>query len=287
MKVQDYSKLTFLLLAILIFAQTTQTLAQQSQDEYWNRDYWAISNPQNDPNNIDVTVSTAYVTKYIWRGFDMFDDHAAIQPAIDMDWFDTGFSTGVWNSIPLSGGSVRDQEMRYIVAYSGSLWRDAAHTTDYSIVWTYYDFTNAPSSYRDAQEGGLQLTWPRLIPTQQGHIVPSYYIGKLRPAETNAANRNQGGWIHILGLGYDFPLYGLGAEQQLVHLSSELIYNDGMAAAARNVDHNFSHVVLGVSSIVQSENLTVTPALYYQISMENTVNDEDEIWCAITFAYKF
>ena len=180
---------------------------------------------------------------------------------------------------------MNDQEMRYYVAYNGSLWQDTPNVTNYSAIWTYYDFLNIRSDNRDAQEGGAHFSWPRLIPMPKGYLVPNYYIGKLWSARTGAVNRTQGGWIHILGLGYDFPLYGIGAEQQLVHLSAELVYNDGLGLG--NEDHDFSHFVLGVSSLVKAQDLAVIPAVYYQISIEDSLNTEDEIWFAITLKHKF
>ncbi len=33
--------------------------------------------------------------------------------------------------------------------------------------------------------------------------------------------------------------------------------------------------------------LTVTPALYYQISLDDSVNDEDELWGGLSVSYRF
>jgi hypothetical protein len=284
MKLQKYRAITFLLFAFFVITPSIRALAQQWEAEYWDRDFWETSKDEKE-EIFEVAVSATYASQYIWRGFDKFNDKGALQPSIDLSWRDTGISAGIWSALPLSGGSVNNQEMRYFAAYSGSLWKDTAHVTNYSAIWTYYDFHKVSSDVKDAYEGGVNLSWPRLIPMSEGYLVPRYYIGNLWPAKSGAVNRTEGGWIHILGFGYVFPVYGAGAERQLVHLSSELVYNDGQGPG--NVNHDFSHAVLGVSSVIKSVYLTMIPSVNYQISLEDTVNDEDELWFTITFKYKF
>ncbi|GAF74314.1 unnamed protein product, partial [marine sediment metagenome] len=92
--------------------------------------------------------------------------------------------------------------------------------------------------------------------------------------------------FHIFGLGYDWTVADLLPEtpEQILHLSADLVYNGGVFGA----DHDWSHMVFGVSTDFEvADNLTFTPALYYQASIENTVNTQDEVWVGLSMKYKF
>jgi len=59
--------------------------------------------------DLGVTVDATWVSKYIWRGFDVLDDKAAFQPSIDFDLWDTGFHFTIWTSwagASKNGGSI-------------------------------------------------------------------------------------------------------------------------------------------------------------------------------------
>jgi long-subunit fatty acid transport protein len=67
-----------------------------------------------------------------------------------------------------------------------------------------------------------------------------------------------------------------------------LVYNDGVGPAGQDVDHDWSNAVFGVSTDIDlDKNLTFTPGIYYQISMDKSVNDEDEFWSTFGLKYKF
>ena len=88
----------------------------------------------DEAEKLAIDIDATYVSKYIWRGYDLFDDHAAFQPSMNLDIFDTGFSVNFWGSIPMGSGSnvhemVTDginmlQEYDYTFAYSTSLFED-------------------------------------------------------------------------------------------------------------------------------------------------------------------
>jgi hypothetical protein len=66
----------------------------------------------------------------------------------------------------------------------------------------------------------------------------------------------------------------------------DLVYNDGVGAA--NVDHDWSHVLFGISTdFTVAENLTFTPAFYFQRSMDDSVNTSNEYWVTLSLAYMF
>jgi uncharacterized protein (TIGR02001 family) len=243
-----------------------------------------------EEGELGVTLDVTYVSRYIWRGIDLYaNDHSAIQPSIDLDLWGSGFGVKVWDSMSNGGGSYVDsEEMDIIIYYGSSLLEGDALQTDYTLGWMYYSYPDAPKQIsgstgrggRDAEEIFASFSWPNICPAG---IVPSYTYIYMWPAEggSNSAFRKCDGSIHVFGLGYDVDVEG-----QPVNLSVAATYNDG--TYLRTVKHDWSHIVWGISSAFPvAENLTFTPGFYYQTSMEDTVNTEDEYWTSLSLTYKF
>ena len=75
-------------------------------------------------------------------------------------------------------------------------------------------------------------------------------------------------------------------EDQVVNLSVNAVYNAGTYGKA--VDHDWSHIVWGASTAIPvAQNLTFTPGIYYQTSMEDSVNKSDEYWTSLSLTYTF
>lgn len=242
---------------------------------------------QAEETELGVTIDATYVSKYIWHGFNFYGhDNAAFQPSIDVDLWGTGFGVTLWHSRAFRSGFSDLEEFDYIVYYGNSAFEDTPYAMDYTVSWLYYDFINASSKDSDLQELMTQLSWPNLLPCD---IVPSYTIGKLWAAQSGSAIlKGIGGWVHVLGLGYDWTMPGIlpDSSEQVVNLMADLTYNDGYGAAG--VDHDWSHATVGASTSFEvADNLNFTPTVYYQLSMDDSVNDEDEIWTSLSLAYKF
>jgi hypothetical protein len=115
-------------------------------------------------------------------------------------------------------------------------------------------------------------------------IVPSYAIIKTWSAKGGGANRAAGGFIHVFGLGYQYTCPDL--PELPLDLSCAAVYNDGTYGTT--VDHDWSHVLWGVSTTIDCPGGgTITPALYYQTSMDDSVNTEDELWMGISYGLSF
>ena len=54
----------------------------------------AIAEEEESPT-LGVTLDSTFVSKYMWRGYDILGDHGAWQPSVDLDLFGTGFSLNV------------------------------------------------------------------------------------------------------------------------------------------------------------------------------------------------
>ncbi|HEV59022.1 MAG TPA: hypothetical protein ENN87_16250 [Phycisphaerales bacterium] len=249
-------------------------------------------------SDLGVTVDATWVSKYIWRGFDMLDDKAALQPSIDLDFWGTGLYFNAWGSWAGSGGStsfstVNREEWRFTLGYKGSTMEGDPGQVNYALNWVSYTFPDEPTKARDRQEFNLDLSWPRLL---GAGMTPHYQLIYTTPTrgvpiarvvrakgEPDALMR-EAGFLHVFGLTYDAPLSG---PVQKLSFSADVVYNDG--AYGKDVDHDWSHVVWGVAAPMRCPwtGGLFTPALYYQTSMDDSVNKNDEFWTGLSYTYKF
>jgi hypothetical protein len=161
-----------------------------------------------------------------------------------------------------------------------------------NISWIYHHFPDSPRNVANSQEIEAEFEWPEIFPWG---VIPRYIVSSEWPAGSSYENRNEGGWIHLFGIGYDLSMPGLleNRAEQDVHLSADIAYNDGTGAncnaqANTGVDHDWSHAVFGMTTDFEvSDDLTFIPGTYYQVSMEDSVNNSDEYWISLTLAYKF
>jgi hypothetical protein len=258
---------------------------------------------QAQEGELGATLDVTYRSSYIWRGFDYYaEDDPSLEASIDLDLYGSGFGVIVLNRQPLSGGHENAKNLNATLYYSNKLYETEAYATNYTLAWTYYGFPDEPKAgskthssaqAADMQDIVLALSWPSICPAG---FVPSYTVLTMWPSEGDSAASGNSGWAHILGLGYDLAVQGIlpDTPEQILNLSAALVYNDGTApgvvinAASGSVDHDWSHAVFGVSTDFNiADNLSVTPGGYYQLSMEDTVNDEDEIWLTVSMKYKF
>jgi len=240
------------------------------------------------------TFDVTFLSSHIWRGFDVYSsNHPAIQPSLDLDLYGTGFGVKLLHSRALTDGHENDEGLELTLYYGNNLFEGEAYTTDYKLGWVYYNYPDEPVRAAHMQEIFASFSLPELCPAG---VVPSYTIVRMWPSKSNSMVNTNGGWLHIMGLGYDLTVPGVLPEipEQILHLSAELVYNDGAAPGSVNppggvmIDQDWSHAVLGFSTEFDlAENVSLTPGIYHQLSMEDTVNSEDEWWLSLGLSYKF
>jgi len=265
-------KKVILLTAVILLSATTFTQAQEE---------------------LTGTIDVTYLSQYIWHGIEMYGQQSAIQPSIDLDLYGTGLGLNVLMLRANSSGHEASEELRYTLTYDNSLYEYETYATDYQIGWMYYHYPDGPqrsvlgTNYEsnDLQEFYATLSWPEICP--EG-VVPSYTVIKMWASEEGSPSNSVSGWLHVLGLGYDLPVEGLlpDTPEQILNLSAAMVYNDDVSDLPSYSD--WSHAVFGVTTGFDLGNdCTFTPGLYYQSSMENTVNPSDEFWCSLGVSYAF
>lgn len=240
----------------------------------------SLSQEEEESQKWAITADMTLVTKYLWHGYDLFDDHGAYQPSVNWDLFDTGFSVNVWGSFPFGSGNEVFKELDYTIAYGTTLFEEEPYAVDLGVNFIYYDFPRVGSRYvPDTHEVDVRIALPNLVKIGESALVPSYYGGKLWPADSGLGFEVSGGY-HALGLGYDFKVPGI---EHVLSLSGDINYNDGIFGA----DHDWSHATLGLSTSFEVGPVSLTPFISYQISMDNSVNVDDEFWGGLSVSMSF
>lgn len=247
-----------------------------------------ICSAMNTPlGEVAVDFDATWNTKYLWRGFDLLDDKAAFQPSVNMD-FGNGLSFNLWSSFAgasKNGGSlstVDADEMNYTLTYSNSVYEGQPSAMDYAVSWIYYDFTDTASNVADAQEFNIDFAFPEICP---GRTVPHYQVIYMWSAQGGGPSNDIEGFIHVFGIGYDFTVSEL---EQPISFSADITYNDNAGAETGDIDHDWSHITWGLSTSIDCPaGGTITPAIYYQTSMDDSVNKSDEFYAGISYGISF
>jgi hypothetical protein len=242
-------------------------------------------------------VDLTWTSKYIWRGFDVYGDKAAIHPTIDLDLFGTGFHFSTEAHRANSSGHENTERWDYTLYYLGRIFEDEPYATNYRVGYVYYNYPDMSSHTTDSidlQELHAIFSWPKILGIEG--LVPTYCLVKLSPANSGTivgANSPFGGtasgFAHIFMLDYGLPVASpITGDTMTLNLHSEFVYNDGVSPLGTNVDHDWSNAVFGVTTNFDlGNNLTLTPGVYWQSSWDDSVNNEDEYWVSLGVGYKF
>jgi len=234
----------------------------------------------------DVT----YQSKYLWRGIDVYGDKSAIQPSVILDLYGTGLGISVEGHRANTSGYEAGERWDYTLFYKNALFGDESYATQYMLGWRYFNFPDMSSQAFDLQEIHAVLSWPEILPVEG--LVPTYVLVKLWPAEGGSTvGGNASGFAHIFMLDYGLPIEGLlpDVPEQVLRLHSEFVFNDGVDPRGIGVDHDWTNAVFGIATDFElAENLTLTPAVYHQVTMDRSINpDKDETWVTLGMKYEF
>jgi len=251
--------------------------------------------------SLDVT----YQGKYIWRGFDVYEDDSAIQTTLSLD-FGNGWGVSAQGHRANSSSEVSGipsetlERWDYTLFYGTQFFEGEKYVMNCRFDYVYYNYpdrsshsTSTVGASIDLQELNGIFSWPRITGVQG--LVPTYVLVKLWPSNSSSAAGSGGagdaasGWAHIFMLDYplemDCPLTG---GTRVFNLHTEAVYNDGVSPTGGRVDQDWSNAVFGVTTDFHlDENCTITPGMYYQSSWDDSVNTEDEYWATLNMNYKF
>ncbi len=238
-------------------------------------------------NKISYSFDTTYLGAYLDKGFDVFGpgSHSGTKSSFNIHAPRSGVGLNITNFRANTGGFENKQKFNYAIYYQNKLFQNKKYATAYKINYCFHHFPDQPRNAANSQEIILNLAWPKLLHT---NFTPLYSFCYEYPAGNSYQNRTISGWVHIFGLAYEVPVKNFIPEfkKQMLNLSTLIFYNDGFGG--NNIDHDFSHMLLGASTKFQiSKNLDLTPGFYYQSSWDDSVNTEDEYWTSLKLSYKF
>lgn len=241
-----------------------------------------------DHGGLAITVKNDWVSKYMFRGFDILDDRGAYQPSVDIDLWGTGFHFNWWASLASSSrseeGAVYDSykpedldEFDYTLYYTTSCLDDCI-SMEFGAV--YYDIVGYSNDDLDFYEVYTKLTLSELP------LSPHAYFYYDFPVHESVGGE---GWMTCLGGTHSFELPDccvLGFKPLSIDLYADVWYNGG--AFVNGVGTGWSHAIFGGGIPMELPcNFTFTPGVYYQVSMEDSVNPEDEWWTSLSLAWSW
>lgn len=232
---------------------------------------------------VEITASQTYVSRYIWRGQDLYaDNDGAYQPSLDISLpkliSDIDLSFNIWGSFPVSAGHQEGEELDYTITFSKEIYEDL----NLCLGYTYFDFPNA-SSTSDVQEPWISLSLAK-IPGIGIDISFDLFAGYDFKAASGGPDE---GWYYSWGLGTEIPLPSIALFQKGQILSLGVVNwgNDGVADLEPNALYATE---LSLSTSYAFGDFSISPSLNYTINHEEKINNGDEeIWGGITLAYNF
>ncbi len=249
------------------------------------------SEPLGFGMDVHGAVEVTYQSKYIWRGFDGYDDDPALQVAAGLtDIMGSGIGVGFAGHVATGIGHTNGERLDFTVYYADSIFSGETFAAAYRIGWVHYNYPGLYKKQKDLEEMHGMVSLPNL--TGMKNLVPSYALVGMWPAFSGSSGvgSNASGFLHFLMLDYSFAVPGAFPDtpEQAFKLHSELVYNDGVSPFNADVDHSWSHAVIGASTDVDlGYGIVLVPSLNYQLSMERSVNPKNEAWATVGARYSF
>jgi uncharacterized protein (TIGR02001 family) len=206
-----------------------------------------------------VDFNAAYVSKYIWRGYDLNGTQPALQPGATFYLGNTGLTAGIWGSYNL--GSMTKQEMTevdYTLTYANSLGED----WNYSIYYSLYNFPPVTGPGAKSGELFLSVTGNNLL---------------LKPTLTYSYDNDQGNGSYV----------SLNVKSQLPvgPLPLDCCLTVGYDGGQYGVKPGISDATLALSSAVPAGQATITPLFSYTVVGKDSRPAADNVfWFSLNVA---
>jgi len=234
---------------------------------------------ESQNKDIGVTFQLDYLSQWLSKGAPAYGSHGAVFATIDIELWDSGFGVKTTHRNSTSSGYVDKQRIDYRPYFKSKLFEGSPYQINYDISAGYEHYYGmARKMANTTWEWIFDFTFPNILPKG---FTPKYIAHYEYPAGSGHKYHYITGWVHRFLLSYDLSVPQLPAP---LTLSSEVAYTDGLGGA----EHDWSYAVFGLSTKVKiNENLSFSPGIYQQVSMEDSVCDHDVTYCILTMKYKF
>lgn len=234
--------------------------------------------------NINITVTDSFVSRYIWRGQDLYSDNdGAHQPSIDISseelFFGNDVSLNVWGSFPAHSGHEDAEELDYTLSFSREVFDGLLSVSE---GYTYFDYPNTGKT-ADVSEPWMSVTFDK-IPKFPIDVAFNIFAAYDFQAASGGPDE---GWYYSWGLSTDLglPKCAITQDGQMLSLGITNWGNDGPADLKPSALYatDFS-----VSTSYAFDNFTISPSLNYTANYEDEINNgDDEFWGGIEISYAF
>lgn len=205
------------------------------------------------------------VSRYVWRGFDLlYDNRPAVQPYLNVDLGNSGFSLGIWSSFALARWSEYraaneiDLTLSYDFAMSEG-WELSAGVTLYGY-WFSEDFR-----YRDA-------TSPELFASLTRTDLP------FSPCLSVYYDLNLGSGLYAsLGGSREWKL----AQKARLEAGGSVGFNSRQYIGRTG----FSDITMYAKAPISLGRVTLAPSLNVMVPLMDEVNDSAEFWVGVSVAF--
>jgi hypothetical protein len=235
---------------------------------------------QEPEKKIGVTFQLDYLSQWLSKGAPAYGKQGAMFETIDLDLWGSGFGVQVIHRSATSSGYVDKQRLDYRPYYRGKAFEGQRYQINYDIGVEYENYYGMSRKKANTTwEWMYAFTFPNLLPKG---FTPKYIAHYEYPAFSGQKYRYITGWVHRFILEYGLAVPQLPAP---LILSSEVAYTDGLGGA----DHDWSYATFGLSTNLKlSDNMTFTPGIYQQVSMDKSVcRRKDVTYCILSMKYKF
>ena len=243
----------------------------------------AASRAQSQEKQLGVAFDLTYLSKWLSKGVEAYGSHGALFKSIDLDFWGSGFGFKVIHRNAFGSGYVDQQRFDYRPYYKGTVFKDTPYIMNFNLSTEYEHYPRRDrKSANTTWEWIYAFSWPKILP--EG-FTPSYIAHYEYAAGENYTKQSgadiPSGWVHRFILGYDLKAL---ENAEPLRLSGELAYTDGLGGA----EHDWSYATFGISTKLKiTDNITFSPGVYYQISMEDSVCDHDVAYTGLSLKYKF
>ncbi|HZM14857.1 MAG TPA: hypothetical protein VFE28_02540 [Candidatus Krumholzibacteria bacterium] len=233
---------------------------------------------------LDLEVSGAFLSKYIWNGFDRIrgrglDDGPVLQPRVSLGMGGTPLHLAVGGSFVMNN----DSEL-HETTYGVYVQRSASPLTKVGIGYTYYDDRVAP--LLAVPDADAHEIWFAL----DSHNVAGVRTGVDVKYEISARDAYDAYFVSQVDFGYVLPLVPTSAAGVGLDLvgTTRVLYNTKIVSqGVERVPKGFSAWQVGLAADFRAARVIVTPSVDYQVTLEEAVNDEDPLWAGISVRYDF
>jgi len=231
------------------------------------------------------TLEVDLTQRYMWRGLDLLDGTAAVQPSLT-SYSTNGWYLGAWGSLSLdrssscreiSGDVCRQwDEINLYVGIAGELAPESRLASRWDLGFTYFNFPHQPRK-ADTVELAVEVSHPRVF--GEAPFMPHWAVYYNQGATHRG---DQGGWL-IAGVGGTFHLGMLP-----VDVAADVTWKCGDAGLWSYT--GFSHANLRLATDFSFQGWTLIPGLNLQKSFVDDregIHPEDQVWVNLVLSRDF